>query len=147
VYQTAGSQQTVQDLRAHAEALGLANRVGFTGHVEDVPSAIRALDIVVHASTEPEPFGMVVIEAMACAKPVVVSLAGGIAEIVEAGRNALVHAPGDVEGLAAQIGRLIGDPALRSRLGGQARLDAERRFDRARLADALVPLYESLART
>ena len=56
---------------------GLESRVGFTGFVQDSATAMRALDIVVHASTDPEPFGLVIAEAMACGKPVVASRAGG----------------------------------------------------------------------
>ena len=57
--------------------LSVAVSVGFTGRIDDVPAALRALDIVVHASVEPEPFGLVIAEAMACGRPVVVSRAGG----------------------------------------------------------------------
>src|SRR5688500_13647580 len=67
IYQTDASQYSREELRAHAEARGIGNVVGFTGTVDDVPSVLRALDIVVHASTEPEPFGLVIAEAMACA--------------------------------------------------------------------------------
>ena len=57
--------------------------VGFTGKVDDVSAVLRALDIAVHASTEPEPFGLVIAEAMACGRPIVVSRAGGAAEIAQ----------------------------------------------------------------
>ena len=70
VYRTAGSQFTLEELRAEASRLGVSDRVGFTGFVEDAAAAMRSLDIVVHASTQPEPFGMVIIEAMACGRPV-----------------------------------------------------------------------------
>src|ERR1700722_15168182 len=65
VYQTRGSQYSIAELRALLSELGLAGRVGFTGFVDDVGAAMRALDIVVHASTQPEPFGLSIIEAMA----------------------------------------------------------------------------------
>ena len=68
VYETAGSQVSLDELRAAVAALGLEGRVGFTGFVEDAAQAMRALDVVVHASTEPEPFGLVIAEAMACAR-------------------------------------------------------------------------------
>ena len=54
----------------------------FTGHRQDVPDVLRALDVVVHASVEPEPFGRVIAEAMACARPVVWARGGGADEIV-----------------------------------------------------------------
>jgi len=75
---------------------------------------------------------------------VVVSLAGGAAEIVTPGVDALGHAPGDVEGLAARLTDLALDPGLRARIARAGRATAERCFDRARLARQLVPIYESL---
>ena len=81
IYETDASQYSREQLRAQAEALGLGDTVGFTGKVDDVSAVLRALDIAVHASTEPEPFGLVIAEAMACGRPVVVSRAGGAAEI------------------------------------------------------------------
>ena len=117
---------------------------GFTGFVPQPESALRALDVVVHASTSPEPFGLVIAEAMACERPVIVSLAGGAAEIVTVGVDALGHHPGDAAGLAARITELAIDPALRGRIGRAARATADRCFDRTRLANELVPIYQSV---
>jgi glycosyltransferase involved in cell wall biosynthesis len=144
VYQTEGSQYSLDELRQLARSLGVADRVGFTGFVHTPEATFRALHVVVHASTAPEPFGLVIAEAMACGRPVIVSNAGGAAEIVTAGVDALVHAPGDAADLAAQITALAGNPELRARIGHRARETAERSFDRARLAAELIPIYRSL---
>jgi glycosyltransferase involved in cell wall biosynthesis len=141
VYKTAGSQETIASLRAHAERLHVADRVVFTGAVPDLAPALRALDVVVHASTHPEPFGMVIAEAMASGRAVVVSGAGGAVELVRPGVDGLLHRPGDVDDLARQISTLVNDRALRRRLGEAARASAEARFDRARLSRELTPLY------
>src|SRR5204863_9003318 len=93
IYHTDASQYSRAQLRARAEACGLGDSVGFTGQVDDVSAVLRALDVAVHASTEPEPFGLVIAEAMACGRPVVVSQAGGAAEIAQAG--AVFHEPGN----------------------------------------------------
>jgi glycosyltransferase involved in cell wall biosynthesis len=146
LYRTGHSQLRQAELAARADALGLSGRVGFTGITADAAAAMRALDIVIHASTAPEPFGMVIAEAMACGRAVVVSLAGGAAEIVRDGVDAVGHPPGDAAALADRIGTLAADPDLRARLGRAARASAEARFDRARLARQLVPLYRRLAR-
>jgi glycosyltransferase involved in cell wall biosynthesis len=145
VYQTRGSQYSMAELRALAAQLGLAERAGFTGFVHDVGAAMRALDIVVHASTEPEPFGLSIIEAMACGRPVIASRAGGAAEIVEASGGALFHRPGDSADLANRIAQLAGDPARRRCLGRAGRAAAERLFAPPRLAQELIPIYERVA--
>jgi glycosyltransferase involved in cell wall biosynthesis len=141
LYQTAGSQHTLDELRRYAAALGLSDRVGFTGFVTSPDEALRALDIVVHASTAPEPFGLVIAEAMACGRAVIASEAGGAREIFTSGVDALGHTPGSADSLAARIVELVGDPGARSRLGRAARQSAERRFDRGRLAAEILPVY------
>jgi glycosyltransferase involved in cell wall biosynthesis len=146
IYQTEGSQWTLQELQQEVQRLGLTGKVGFTGFIRDTPAAVRALDIVVHASTQPEPFGMVIIEGMACAKAVIASQAGGAAELFVDGQEALAHPPGDAAALARQIERLAGDEALRERLGRAARMHAERLFHRKRMGDAVLALYNELAR-
>lgn len=145
VYETAGSQVSLGELQAQAAALGLGSRVGFTGFVQDSSSAMRSLDIVVHASTDPEPFGLVVAEAMACGKPVVASRAGGTLELLEPGVDGLGHAPGDAPALAQAIETLARDAALRQRLGDAGRAKAERCFTRQRFASDFTPIYQALA--
>jgi len=144
VYETRGSEESLDALRALAVSLGIADRVGFTGFVSEPASAMRALDVVVHASTTPEPFGLVIVEGMACGRPVIVSAAGGAAEIVQPGVDALTHAPGDVAGLATAIHSLTVDGALRERLGREALRTAIARFDRRRMGAQIVPVYEGL---
>jgi glycosyltransferase involved in cell wall biosynthesis len=146
IYKTEGSQYTLAELRAIACKLGIAHRIGFTGFVDDTAPAIRALDIVVHASTRPEPFGLVVAEGMACGKPIVVARVGGVAEIIRENENSMSHEAGDAAGMADCIKRLGADPELRRTLGAQARRWAERRFDRERLARELTPIYQSITR-
>ena len=144
IYATAGSQRTGDELRAAARAAGLGETdVGFTGFVDDAPAAMRALDVVVHASTQPEPFGLVLAQAMACGRALVTSGLGGAAEIVTPETDALVHQAGDADSLAAAILRLAADAGLRARLGAAGRAGSKR-FSRERLAEKVVPLYEGL---
>jgi glycosyltransferase involved in cell wall biosynthesis len=144
VYDTVGSQYSLDELRRTANQLQVGDRVAFVGVVANIPPVLRALDIVVHASTLPEPFGLVIAEAMACGRAVVASAAGGATEIVRAGEDALVHEPGDVDGLAAALSRLANDAALRGRLGRTARATAEERFDAGRFAQTFDSIYQSL---
>jgi glycosyltransferase involved in cell wall biosynthesis len=145
LYQTAASQYSLDDLRREAARRGLTDHVGFTGFMAEPATAMRALDIVVHASTAPEPFGLVIAEAMACGRAVIASDAGGARELFTAGVDAMVHTPGDKASLAARIYELACDPEARRRLGRAARLTAEQRFDRRRLAADLLPVYERAA--
>ena len=88
---------------------------------------------------------MVIIEGMACGKPVIASQGGGASELFVDGHDALAHPPGDAATLARQIERLAGDEALRQRLGRAARMHTERLFHRKHLGDALLALYSELA--
>jgi glycosyltransferase involved in cell wall biosynthesis len=144
IYRTDGSQHTLHELRTMASALSLESRVAFTGHVTDSAAAYRGLDIVVHASTSPEPFGLVIAEAMACGRAVVVSAAGGAMELIRPEVDALAYPAGDALALADCIRRLASSPLERARLGGEARRTAEQRFDRRRLAIELLATYRAL---
>ena len=141
IYQTTGSQWSLEELGEEAARLGLTGRVGFTGFVPDTARAMRALDIVVHASTKPEPFGMVIIEGMASGKAVVASSAGGAAELFIDGVDAIGHNPGDAAMLASRISLLASDGELRGRLGREGRRTAERIYGRKRLVKDLLDLY------
>jgi len=145
LYQTDGSQYALEELRGLAAELGISHRVGFTGVVEEPAAAMRALDVVVNASTQPEPFGLVILEAMACGRAVIASRVGGAAEIMTIGTDAVGHSPGDAVSLAEGITQLATDADLRARLGKAGRATAERRFDRARLAADLIPIYRDVA--
>jgi glycosyltransferase involved in cell wall biosynthesis len=142
IYETDASQFSMSELQASAIRLGLKGKVAFTGRIDDAPAALRALDIVVHASIEPEPFGLVIAESMACARPVIVSRGGGAVEIAQGG--AVFHTPGDPADLARQITRLALDAAERTSLGRAGREAAVRLFGRERLAHTLVRLYEAI---
>lgn len=144
IYHTAGSQVSQAELRALADALGIGDRVAFVGFQPDPAWVYRALDVVVHASTAPEPFGLTIAEALACGRAVVASSTAGAVELIERDRDALVVSPGDPEALAAALARLIGDPDLRAELGRRGRVVAARRLDRRRLAGAVLAAYARL---
>jgi len=146
LYETEGSQHTLVELQAAARRLGVESKIGFTGFVADSAAAMRFLDIVVHASTAPEPFGLVIAEGMATGKAVVVSFAGGARELVTPEVDALVHQPGDADDLAKALARLAADSALRARLGRAGRQTAVERFDLTRVGRQMLECYERLGR-
>ncbi len=144
IYQTRGSQWSEEELRGLGAELSAAGRLGFAGFVPDTAEVYRALDVVVHASTRPEPFGLTIAEAMACGRPVIVARDGGAAELFRDGAEAVGVPPGDADALARAIAELVNDPAKRGRLGEQARAAAVERFPRERLGRQLLDAYRRL---
>jgi glycosyltransferase involved in cell wall biosynthesis len=108
------------ELRSEAAALGIADRVTFAGLQSNVPLWMQAMDVVVHASDR-EPFGIVVLEAMALGKPVVAGAAGGPAEIIADGINGLLVPYGRADLLADQVLRCLGDGQFGLGIGTVAR--------------------------
>jgi glycosyltransferase involved in cell wall biosynthesis len=141
IYRTAKSQYSLTELKELACELGLEDRVGFTGFVPDSGAVMRALDIVVHASTDPEPFGLAIAEAMACGRAVIATRGGAPDEMFRHFHDGFATPRGDDEALARALFFLARHPAARARLGNNARATAEARFDRDRLGRALSSIY------
>jgi glycosyltransferase involved in cell wall biosynthesis len=142
IYQTQGSQFSEQELRELTSVLQIADNVEFIGFQENIAEVYRWLDIVVHASTQPEPFGLAIIEAMACAKPTIVSQAGGAAELFTHNYDAVGVQPGDRAALASAIQHLIDNPALRKSLSENARSTVLKRFSHERLGEQILAAYK-----
>ena len=111
-------------LRRLVRRLGLEDRVVFTGWRRDVPVVLAAADVLVHSSVLPEPFGLVIVEAMAMERPVVASRLGGPGEIVRDGHEGVLVDPRNPEEIAEALLRLAADPALRTRMGRAGRVRA-----------------------
>ena len=135
-----GEFEYLDSLRRLVADLGIASRVEFTGHLEDTHSALARADAVVHASVIPEPFGMVVVEALGSGLPVIAADAGGPAEVIQDGVNGLLSPPGDEAALAERMRRLRDDPALVRRLVAAGRVRAED-FSPASAAAEMQRLY------
>lgn len=138
-----GESAYAEDLRRLASTSGVAERVDFLGHIDDVQRVLRDADVLVHSSIIPEPFGNVVVEGMAAGLAVVASDAGGPREIVTPGHDGLLTPLGDVEALAAALRRLADDPALRQRLADNARGSVSRYSPKA-VAQDVSAIYLSL---
>jgi glycosyltransferase involved in cell wall biosynthesis len=135
-----GETEYAEGLPRLAAELGIADRVEFTGFVEDVAGQLARLDVLVHCSTVPEPFGQVVIEGMAAGLPVVAADAGGPAEIVQNGVTGLLTTMGDEGELAAALRRLAEHPQDAARLAAAGRRESERYRPEA-IAGQLTALY------
>jgi glycosyltransferase involved in cell wall biosynthesis len=146
VYGTHGSELTAAELRSAIEQAGLASDIGLVPFQKDVALVYQGLDVMVHASERPEPFGRTIVEAMASGRSVIVSRGGGAVELFEEGRTALGFCPGDAADLARKIIELVQDAGLRARLSRAARANAELRFGRERLADEILAAYDDLTR-
>jgi glycosyltransferase involved in cell wall biosynthesis len=145
IYQTQDSQFSEQELRDKAAVLQIADKVDFLGFQQNIADVYRWLDIVVHASTQPEPFGLAIVEAMACGKPVVVSRSGGAAELFTNNYDAVGVQPGDPSALASAIQHLIDNPDLCKRLSENARCTVLKRFSHDHLGERILEAYKSFS--
>jgi glycosyltransferase involved in cell wall biosynthesis len=123
-----GEEAYAARLHQQAVQLGIAERVHFAGFQNDMPAWMKAMDVILHTSTEPEPFGRVIVEGMAASRPVIAAAAGGVPEIVRHRHNGWLVPPGDPVALAEAIAVLRDDPVLAQRLAQQARTDARNEF-------------------
>jgi glycosyltransferase involved in cell wall biosynthesis len=128
------------ELRELARTLGIADRVAFRGFREDVWAELGQMDLFVHASITPEPFGQVIVEAMLAGVPVIAAASGGPTEVLTDGTDGVLYPPGDVEALARAMRRLRADAPLRARLGANARRRAEQ-FSPEAAAATVMSLY------
>jgi len=133
----------VESLHDLARELGMESRLTFTGFRSDVPAVMTASDVVVHSSTQPEPFGRVIVEAMAAGRPVVATAAGGVPEIVEAGSTGLLTAPGDVSAMAEAIDQLLSDPVRARMIADRGRESVGSRFTPESFSEHIHRIYES----
>jgi len=116
-----GNEDQVLKLRRLIDELGVGDIVSLPGEFDDPPSIFSALDIAVVPSVQPEPFGCVVMEAMAVGTPVIGSDCGGIAEQIVDGQSGLLFAPGNAQALADSLDRLLSDPSFCRELAVNAR--------------------------
>jgi glycosyltransferase involved in cell wall biosynthesis len=142
-FQIAGDGPRLGELRALASALGIADRVTFLGHREDVPALLAQADAFVLPSRS-EAFPNGAIEAMAAGLPVVASAVGGLLDLIEPGRTGLLVPPDDPLALADALDGLVRAPARGAALGAAARDDVVRRYSFERMVRSFETLYLSL---
>ncbi|MDQ7857872.1 MAG: glycosyltransferase [Armatimonadota bacterium] len=128
------------DLEARCRAAGLAGRVVLTGVRDDVPAVLRRADVFVLASRW-EGLPLAIIEAMMSGLPIVATTVGGVPEVVVEGETGLLVSPQDPEALARALERLLGDGALRHRMGAAGRQRALREFAADRMLRQTAMLY------
>jgi len=121
--------------------MGLEDRIFFLGFREDIPEILGDLDVFVLASVS-EGFPLATLEAMAAAKPVVVTRCGGPEEIVEDGHTGFLVPPANVEALAERICEVLHSPERARTLGCNARAKVQSRFTLDHMIDEYQKLYD-----
>lgn len=129
-----------------AAALGIAERVRFVGKVAnaDLPPYYTACDVAVLPTAPPESFGMVLIEAMACARPVIASNIPGVRAVVSDGLDGLLVQPGNQADLTAKLGALLADPAIARSMGARGRAKVEAHYAWEVIIPRLEAAYEEV---
>ncbi len=143
----AGDGPERQSLEHFAAELRIADRVEFRGWVQplDIPAAINSATLLVVPSRSIEPFGIVAVEAMHMARPVICTDQGGLPEIVEDARTGFTVPVNDPDALAERMLTVLGDSLLARRLGHAGRKRAAENFTIEKCADAHERLYRRTA--
>ena len=123
---------------------GLEDAFILAGYRSNVEEFYAAVDIVVHASITPEPFGRVVPEAMAAQRPIIAANAGGPPEVIDQGIDGILFPPGDVAALTNAVSALAADPQLRARMGAAGFAKAAARFGIAAYSKQVAAVYAAV---
>lgn len=134
----------MEGFKEQVRALGIAEYLIIQDFRSDMPDVFAALDVFVLPSTQPEPFGLVVLEAMAAGKPVVATAPGGPSETVVEGETGYLVEPADPAATAAAVEKLLADPVTRARMGEEGRKRACAIFALPRYVREFQDLYSRL---
>lgn len=139
-----GARDYVERISEMIRESGMQDSFRLTGYTPDVEAYFAAMDMVVHASIAPEPFGRVLPEAMAARRVIIAADAGGPREVISHGHDGLLVPPGDVDALAEAMLRLADDPVERARLAENGYRTAVSRFGTDAYADAVRAVYDAV---
>jgi glycosyltransferase involved in cell wall biosynthesis len=140
----AGHEHIRAALVSQVQSLGLEGRVQFVSFVADIYPVWRGSQIAVVPSTEPEPFGMVAIEAMACRLPVLAAGHGGLLDIVRDQETGLLFEPRNAQALAQALYTLATDEALRVKLGDAGQKRQQAQFSLRRQIEHTLAIYRTM---
>ncbi|ATE62293.1 glycosyltransferase [Thauera sinica] len=131
------------ELRQAIAGQGLAGNVRLMGFVDNLPEILGCLDLLVHPA-DMEGLGVSLLQASAARVPIIASRAGGMPEAVRDGVNGLLVEPGDMRQLAGAMDRLLGDPALRARMGEAGRTLVLGEFSVDAMCDGNLAIYRKV---
>ena len=138
-YALFGETDYVDYLKSQVQELGLGDRVHWLGFRRDIPELMKACDYIVHPSTEPEPFGRVLVEGLLAKRPVIAAAAGGALEIIQDGETGRLFLPNDANALFKSIEELHANPK-------QIEAVREKGYRHARLQFSLESSLQSFSR-
>ena len=138
-----GEEAYAVSLQQQVEQLGISDQIEFRGFRDDVWQELNQLDVLVHCSIMPEPFGQVILEGMAAGVPVIAAAAGGPTEIITDGVDGILTSPGNAEELAAALRLLDGDPSQRAKLATAGRQRSQD-FAPEQSARAMLEVYRDV---
>jgi glycosyltransferase involved in cell wall biosynthesis len=144
-----GYEGHAREMRNLADSLGLSGRIHFCGFRHgflDIPQLMASLSMLCHTSVRPEPFGLVLIEAMAMSRPVIATRMGGPLEIIVDRESGFLIAPKQPQLLADSVCRLLANPKLTERVGRAARRRVETQFPVSGFRDKLSAIYSEVLR-
>jgi N-acetyl-alpha-D-glucosaminyl L-malate synthase BshA len=137
-----GSGPEIDGIKKECQALGITDKVNFMGDVTHVQLYLANADCIIHPSYR-ESFGMVVLEAMACAVPTVTSNVDGIPEVVEHGITGFMAAPDDIDSLSNYIVKVLTDAELQRQMGHNGRERAAYMFNPEAKIEQYLRTYKS----
>ena len=123
-----GHETFETELTEKVRALGLKDRIRFLGFRKDIPALMTAMDVIVHSSIAPEPFGRVVVEGMLAGKPMVASAAGGVVEIIQHGQTGWLVEPGNAEALVQTLRSVLENETQTATVAEAGQLHARATF-------------------
>jgi glycosyltransferase involved in cell wall biosynthesis len=132
-----GEQAYAAELKQMVLACGLADRVRFLGHRDDVPKLMKAVDVMVHPSIDPEPFGRTLVEAMLARVPVIATDAGAAPDILEGGKAGTLVPPNDARALARAIASVLARPESLDGQLAYASLRAQAEYSVTQMLEAI----------
>ena len=140
----AGQEHFQEAIESRLAESAVGGQFSLLGFLEDPWKIWHACDIAVVPSTEPEPFGLVAVEAMLAGRPIVGAAHGGLLEIVIDGLTGRLFEPRSADSLADALEELINDPEKRRRMGSEGAARARSEFSEARYVGAIEALYREL---
>ncbi|MFA6320419.1 MAG: lipopolysaccharide heptosyltransferase II [Candidatus Omnitrophota bacterium] len=136
-----------EDIELLIRRLGLSNMIEFLPATHDVPNIMRGLDVLVSATTTPEAFGRVIIEAQASGVPVVATQVGGVVDIIDDRKTGLLCHPQNPKEMAEKILELHKDKGLWTSLAVESKKNVETYFNLNKMMNRTIAVYEEAIET